>query len=370
VWNTLIVQPISWLLRTLYDFTSSYGLAIILFTLIMKFVFLPFSMKGKKGMMAMQRFTPKLKELEAKYKNDKEKYNMEVQKLYQKEKVNPLSGCLWQLLPFPVMIALYDVVRRPLTNLMRLSVEQIDKILAVQPISESLVNSNIDIATAAANNQIQIANAIHGNFEAVINALPELSGNLMNIDFSFLGLNLSKSPALGFLNVYWFLPFISGGLAWLSMWISQKTSGTANTEQNQQTKMFALMSPIISIWIGFSLPAAMTIYWIANSLFSIIQDYLLNNYYKKVFAAKDAERAKKEAEEKEAAAKKKAELAAKREANAQQNRSNTSNASKKKYKKLKSQMQPTRPKKDPAGTEQTGTDPDEADESKGATNNE
>jgi len=141
VWNTLIVQPVSWLLRTLYELTASYGLAIILFTLVMKFVFLPLTMKGKKSMIVMQRLNPKLKELEAKYKNDKEKYNIELQKLYKKEKTNPLSGCLWQLLPFPVMIALFDVVRRPLTNLMRLSAEQIDSV-GENAEADLLFNSN------------------------------------------------------------------------------------------------------------------------------------------------------------------------------------------------------------------------------------
>jgi YidC/Oxa1 family membrane protein insertase len=364
VWNTLVVQPISWLLRTLYDLTSSYGLAIILFTLLMKFVFLPFSMKSKKSAIAVQRFTPKLKELEAKYKNDKEKYNQELQKLYQKEKVNPLSGCLWSLLPFPVMIALYDVVRRPLTNLMKLGAEQIDRILAIPSVSESLVQSSIDLATAASNNQIQIANAMHNNFEAVKSALPEIANNLMDIDFTFLGLNLSQTPVPRWLNIYWFLPIISGAIAWFGMWLNQKLTGAADTEQNQQSKIFMLMSPVMSVWIGFMLPSAMSLYWIGNNLFGIIQDTLVTIYYKKKFAEKDAEKARKEAEEKEAAAKRKAELAAKREASAQKNRSNMSQ---KKYKRLKSQMQPARPKdKGPARPDAAGEKQDEADESKGA----
>ncbi len=359
MWNTLIIQPISWLLRVLYDLTSSYGIAIILFTLLMKIVFLPFSMKGKKGMMAMQRFTPKLKELEAKYKNDKDKYNQEMQKLYQKEKVNPLSGCLWQLLPFPVLIALFDVVRRPLTNLMQLSAEQVDKIIAYPAITESLTKSGIDLTTAAAQHQIQIANAMHDNFAQLQASMPELA-TLMNIDFSFLGMNLSLTPVFSVINLYWILPVISGGIAFLSMYISQKMTGApANDQQSQQTKMFMLMSPVMSIWFGYMWPAAMSVYWIANSLFSIIQDYWLTIHYRKVFARKDAENANKEAAEKEAAAQKKAEIAAKREANAQLNRSNTSQ---KKYKQLKTQMEPTRPKKADAS--------DKTDESKGASSDE
>lgn len=296
MWNTLIVQPISWLLRTLYDLTSSYGIAIILFTIVMKVVFLPFSMKGKKGMMAMQRLNPKLKELEAKYKTDKEKYNLEVSKLYRKEGINPLSGCLWQLLPFPILIALFDVVRRPLTTLMALSAEQINKILEVPAITDSLVKSGIDLAQAANTHQIQIANAIHQNFNAIVNQFPDLA-SLMSIDYNFLGMNLSEVPKYTQINLYFLLPVISGIVAWLSMWLNQKWSGADNSQSNQQSKMFSLMSPIMSLWFGFMWPAAMSVYWIANSAISIGQDYFLTVFYKKHFDIKDAEREKRDAAE-------------------------------------------------------------------------
>jgi YidC/Oxa1 family membrane protein insertase len=132
--------------------------------------------------------------------------------------------------------------------------------------------------------------------------------------------------------------------------------------------MFALMSPIMSIWFGYMWPAAMSIYWIANSAFRILQDYLLTIHYRRVFADKDAVNQQKEADEKEAAAQKKAELSAKREANAQLNRSNTSQ---KKYKQLKSQMQPTRPKQtDSSGNAGEKKSPAREDESKGASDNE
>ena len=240
MWNSLIVQPISWLLRTLYELTSSYGLAIILFTLIMKFVFLPLTMKGKKSMLVMQRLNPKLKELEAKYKNDKEKYNIELQKLYKQEKANLLSGCLWQLIPFPIMIALFDVVRRPLTNLMGLSAEQIDLIISNATISEALIAKGVDIATVAKQSQIVLANAIHENFDALLRALPELGSTLIDIDFTFLGINLSLTPSAGILNIYWFIPIISGVLSWLGVFINQKLTqglgGTADQNLSSRTR--------------------------------------------------------------------------------------------------------------------------------------
>ncbi|MGI6577044.1 MAG: YidC/Oxa1 family membrane protein insertase [Eubacteriales bacterium] len=371
MWNTLIVQPISWLLRTLYELTASYGIAIILFTIIMKIVFLPFAMKGKKSMIAVQRLNPKLKELEAKYKNDKEKYNLELQKLYKKEKVNPLSGCLWQLLPFPIIIALFDVVRRPLTNLMRLSGEQIEQIISHPAISESLTAKGINLATAAAQNQIPVANAIHENFDKLIVSLPEVASTLIDIDFTFLGMNLSLTPSFGYLNAYWFLPIISGAMAYVGMQITQKFSGNTTQEQNQQGKMFALMSPIMSVWFGFMWPAAMSVYWIANSLIGIVQDFLLNLYYKKKFDLRDAEKEKQEAAQAQAQAKKKAELSEKHSQDSKMTRSNLSNTSRKKYERLKKQSkQSYNQNKSNAAGEVDNADSDTADDAKGATDDD
>lgn len=373
MWNTLIVQPIAWLLRTLYEFTASYGLAIILFTLIMKFIFLPLTMKGKKSMLVMQRLNPKLKELEAKYKNDKEKYNIELQKLYKREKTSPLSGCLWQLLPFPVMIALFDVVRRPLTNLMRLSAEQIELIISNATINASLVAREVDMATAASQNQIVIANAIHENFNALLSALPELGATLIDIDFTFLGINLSLTPSPGILNVYWLIPIISGGLSWLGMFINQKLtqnlSGAAEPNPQQQNKLLTLMGPAMSIWFGFMWPVTISVYWISNSIFGIAQDALLNKYYGKKLGLADEMRARKEAEAREAEAKEGAALTdGDSTDNQQDTRSNLSNVSRKKYERLKKQQEDQRRRvgrpDDDRETEEA--DSGDADDAKGA----
>jgi len=371
VWNALIVQPIAWLLRTLYELTASYGVALLLFTLLMKIVFLPFGIKSKKSMYAMQRLAPKLKELEAKYKNDKDKYNLELQKLYKKEKVNPLSGCLWTLLPFPILIALFDVVRRPLTNLMRLSSEQISMILANPAVSESLASRGVDLGNAAAQNQISLAKVISENFGILKTAFPELASSLINIDFTFLGLDLSLTPSYVHINAYWFIPIISAALAYFGMKIAQMSSGAPVTqEQNQQGKMFALMNPVMSLWLGFTLPTAMSLYWIANSVFSIIQDVLLNMYFKRKFDLKEAEEKKEQEAQKQAAAKKKAELSEERTQDSKTTRSNLSNISRKKYERLKKQSKLYMQNKPNATGDDDKADSDTADDVKGATDND
>ena len=123
-----ISVPFAWLLRQLYTLTGSYGMALILFTLVVKLVLLPFQLKSKKSMIRMNRFQPVMKELQARYANNPTKYNEEIQKLYREEGISPMGGCLWSFLPLPIMIALYSIIRMPLSRFMMLSEEVITEI--------------------------------------------------------------------------------------------------------------------------------------------------------------------------------------------------------------------------------------------------
>jgi YidC/Oxa1 family membrane protein insertase len=113
-----IAKPFGVLLMWLYEFFGNYGLAVIVFALLVKLILLPFQMKSKRGMMQTSRLQPRLKELEKKHGANKTKYNEEVAKLYKEEKVSPMSGCIWSLIPFPILIALYQAIRYPLTIMM------------------------------------------------------------------------------------------------------------------------------------------------------------------------------------------------------------------------------------------------------------
>ena len=113
--GSLILKPFAWLLLTLYNLVNNYGLALILFSLVVKVVLLYFSAKSKKGMMKTSRLQPKIKDLEKRYSGNKAKLNEELQKLYRENEVKPMSGCLWSLIPFPILIGLYSVIRLPLT---------------------------------------------------------------------------------------------------------------------------------------------------------------------------------------------------------------------------------------------------------------
>lgn len=94
-----ICVPFAWLTRLFYSLTGSYGLAMILFTLVVKLVILPFQLKSKKSMLRMNRMQGKVKDIQTRFANNRERQQQEMADLYAREGVNPMSGCLWSFIP-------------------------------------------------------------------------------------------------------------------------------------------------------------------------------------------------------------------------------------------------------------------------------
>ena len=297
LWD-IIVWPCARLLEILYNWTDSYGLAIILFALVVNLILLPFMAKSKKGMMKTTRIQPQLKELEKKHKGNQQKYQQEVMKLYKEQGASPTSGCLWSLLPFPILLALYGVIRQPLGYMMGLS----DK--SVKALTEwATQNAGFVASKQGTYDQIGVTNAIHQNWDSVINALGDFGGKLLDIDYSFLGMNLGMVPKwkiwsfdfssadIGAQIGLFFIPIIAAFLSWASMKISQATNPPqAGAQAQVSMKTMNLMMPIMSIWICFIMPAALGVYWIANSCFGIVRDVVLTKHYKRKLDIEDAER--------------------------------------------------------------------------------
>ena len=124
MWST-IVKPFAWLLLQFYEWTGNYGLSVILFALVVNLILLPFMAKSKKSMMRTSRIQPKINELQKRHEGNPQKLNEEMAKLYREEHINPMSGCLWSLIPFPILIALYSVIRQPLTRMLYLTKDQV-----------------------------------------------------------------------------------------------------------------------------------------------------------------------------------------------------------------------------------------------------
>lgn len=301
--------PFGYLLEYLYKFTTNYGLSLILFSLIVKLILLPFSAKSKKSMMKMSRLQPQLKQLEIACGDDKQKLQQEQMALYKEEGVSMFGGCLWSFLPLLFLLPLYTVIREPLKYLMHLDEDVITKL------SEK--------ATAALGGDKKLSAYWQYDYAKNIQVMgagivPETAESL---NFSFLGIDLGQVPSWkiwqakswnevgGFL-----LPVLSGALSWLTMFVSQKMNNTVVRDENgeksdataatQQTnKVMNLLMPLMSVWFGFMWPLGLSVYWLAQSAFGIVQDVFLTKHYRKVYDAEDevkrqkaAERAAEEAE--------------------------------------------------------------------------
>ena len=303
MWST-ITKPFAWLMIKLYELTGSYGLSIILFALAVNLILTPFMAKSKKSMMRSTRLQPKIQELQRRHEGNQQKLNAEMQKLYREEGVNPMSGCLWSLIPFPILIALYSVIRQPLTRMMFVSSEFVT---TLQNFFVEQGLYTIPTARASAYSEIALTRLVHDNWDLVQTGLAgQIDPNLIDIDFSFLGLNLGDVPQWNFfMNTDWskpsvwgpalglfLIPFLSAFLSWVSMKISTAINPpTAQNDQSAATmKSMNLMMPLMSIWICFVMPAAMGVYWIANSIFGIIRDYILTKIFMKQLDIEDAEK--------------------------------------------------------------------------------
>lgn len=285
----IITLPFAALLRWIYGLTGSYGLSILFFALIIKLVLLPFQMKSKRGMIQMGRLSKKQQELQKQYAKNQQKYNEEIQKLYQEEGVNPMGGCLWSFLPLFFMLPLYSIIYRPITYFMGLSEEALE---TVKTLAADL--GYVAGSTNAAYEQIGLTEFIHRHWDSFTGTVD----GLIDVNFSFLGIDLSAQPSSMFSNFTFtwacvgviLIPIIAALSQYLSSIIMQKTNGQ---QQQGQMKMMNLMMPLISLWFCFGLPAAMGLYWIINSVLMTIQEQILGKFYTKKIEAEEEEKAAK-----------------------------------------------------------------------------
>ncbi|MBQ3055699.1 MAG: YidC/Oxa1 family membrane protein insertase [Oscillospiraceae bacterium] len=270
----VIAKPFGWVLYQLYLLIGSYGVSLIIFTIISKLVLLPFQIKSKKSTIAMQRIQPRLKELEKKYKNNKEAYAVAVQKLYKDENVSMTGGCLPLLITIPIMLGLYAVVRQPLTYMFGVTADQLSQLAELVGLT---VEGNI------AYSEIQIASLL-GNFQegaqAIVPGLPM-------VDFNFLGMNLAAIPSWSKVDMLWIIPLLSGGTSFIHSWMLKKKQPQTNNEQAAgMTGMMTWLMPIMSAYIAFVVPAGLGFYWIISNILMIAQEPLMDWYLEKKEGAK------------------------------------------------------------------------------------
>ena len=306
--SKIITVPFGWLLGQLYALTTNYGVAMILFALIVQTVLLPIRAKSKKSMMKMSRLQPRIQEIQKKYENDKQKQNEAIQKLQQEEGASMgMGGCLWSFVPLLILFPLFTVIREPITYILGQSVEMATKIV------ETLKEAAPDVfAGNVAYAQVTAAQLIPQYADVLRAAIPELEEAVFEgINFNFLGIDLGGIPSWKFWAWEAFtwanvgaalIPLISAGSQVLQMWVSQKTNNSVITDEkgiqdketaeksqaNQTSKMMMYTMPIMSLIIGFTVSAGLSLYWFIGGLVRMVEDTVLTKHYRKIYDAEDA----------------------------------------------------------------------------------
>ena len=343
--SDIVTVPFGWLLGFLYDSLNNYGLAMIVFAVIVQLVLLPITMKSKKSMMKMSRLQPKMQEIQRKYADDKQKQNEAMQKLQQEEGATMgCGGCLWSFVPMLILLPLFTVIRQPIVYILGESLETAEQIIKiVKDLEPGLFGSNTYY------DQVVAAQAISKYATEIAAAIPGISADtLAGINFEFLGgINLGAIPNF---NVFkwevwnwatigaFLIPVMSAGSQVVQMALSQKTNNSvitdekgiqdketaANSQTAQQSKMMMWMMPMMSLWIGFTVPAALSLYWFVGGVVRTIEDQILTRHYRKVYDAEDAIRLQRAMEQDAIEAEKERIRAEKRAANPDGITANTS----------------------------------------------
>lgn len=319
-----IMLGLGWVLKLMYILVNNYGVAILLFTIVVKAILMPLTVKQQKSMLKTQKLQPLLMDLQKKYENDKEKLNQETMKLYQKYQVNPMSGCLPMLIQFPIIIALYWVVKQPIIYIMGVASGDIWRIVWAMNDWSQASQANLDalnhlletmkidtgnfigyFTDANFKNfgqyEIPIARFLHANPEIMNSSwIVETGKSYRLIDFNFCGIDLSQTPSLGSLlglimgsvpeggitwnlTGLWLIPILAGGSSYLTSKISQAMQPPQPVQKDENgvekpntMKTMMVIMPLFSAWIAFSLPAAIGFYWILSSVIQILQQLVVN----------------------------------------------------------------------------------------------
>ncbi len=303
IWQ-ILMTPFSLLLKLFCQVFNSYGIALILFTVVVKVILFPLHLKGKKSMIKMNVVNSQLQEIQKRCGNDREKYNQEVQKFYAENNVNPMGGCGWSMIPMLILWPLYAIIRRPLKYMMNLTEA------ATTAVGKALGWADF---TPVGHNELTLGSMMKaGNLSAAKDAAAAAgvsAAGMFVINFDFFGIDLSLIPQLKFWEggLSWgsiglfLLPVISAALSLVSTLIMQKTNQMSKDQAPPKMNLsLLLLGPGMSLFIGFGMPAGMCVYWIANSLLIMVQEVICGAILRKDYEAAQKEMEIQAAKAKEA----------------------------------------------------------------------
>ena len=261
-----IASVLGYIIRFFYDLVGqNYFITIILFTLFTKVVLFPLAWIQIKSMEKMNKMSVKQKEIQDKYKNDKEKQTQELMNLYKENKVNPLSGCLPLIIQIPIIFAMFYIVKQPLTYIVQTPQEEIktytQQLLNKEDVNEKEMQAN-ELLIAKEHNLINMQ-VIPG-----IN-LGDVPSNVFSKDE-----NKKASP------ISLAIPILTFIVSFLLNKYSQKNT-QQTPEQAEMQKTTNLMMPLMSAFFSYAMPLALGVYWLFGSMLQFVQQFVINLVVKK-----------------------------------------------------------------------------------------
>lgn len=266
-----IAELFGYLLNALYTAFNNYGIAIIVFSVILRLILIPITIKQQKSMKKSAELQEEMREISKKYKNNPEKLNQETIDLYKREKMSPFSGCLSSIIQIVIILSVFWLVSQPLTYMKR-----VDKDLIEQYKQEIQEGNNGQKSSYA---EIEVINKKGKEDEKV------------SINMDFLGLDLSKVPGnnLNDWKVY-IIPLLYVVSSIISIKMSTDMTNKKkkneivdeNKDQDELDTMQAMnknmtyMMPIMSVMIAFIAPLGLALYWFISNLLMIVERVIIN----------------------------------------------------------------------------------------------
>lgn len=254
-----------YILNFLYGIIQNYGVAIILFTVILKIILLPLTIKQQGSMRKTAKIQEKLKIIQFKYKNDPQKLNQETMALYKRENMSPFSGCLSAIIQILLLLSVFYLVSSPLTYMKKVDTDVINTYKEEMQLEEK--------ASGMAYPEINIIKEKGSTDETV------------NLNMNFLGLDLSNVPSQNLTNpTVYIIPLLYVVSSIFSMKLSMNTANKKRKEEKSEdgenteldtmeamNKNMMLIMPIMSVMISFIAPLGLALYWLVNNVLMIIE---------------------------------------------------------------------------------------------------
>ncbi len=302
MFDLIITTPLGFIIEKIYELVNNYGWAIIIFTIIIKMVVLPLTIKSQKAMKKQQKIQPVIMELQEKYKNDQEKLQTEMMKIYRENDISMTGGCLPMLIQMPILIGLYQVIQKPLSYLMHVDFNAADAINKVLDLQKRIMEAGVNIGNLKSATMENLANTSQIQLAKWSETLNGASDPWV-INFNFLGMDLSNAPLIAVQSILHgdfsdmstvlliLIPIVAIASTWFVSKQSQMMSQAKNDKEEkkkqqddpaaQMNKSMMMMMPIMTGFFTFTLPSGLGIYWIISNVMQIIQQFCLNKYFDK-----------------------------------------------------------------------------------------